>query len=158
MVWSAHWRSLGGSAPLGAIHWSAPHLVLRWRCLGPWRTLDAPESPRVGCNCGLVALEAARCRLDSKYLESTSHLIQCVSRSESLSTGKPTAITYEILPKQLTTTRASAPPLLASALEQLSLQSSRVISKTTSILFNTSRSASSRPESPSNPSDLKRGS
>ncbi len=56
------------------------------RCLGPWRTLDAPESPRVGCNCGLVALEAARCRLDSKYLESTSHLIQCVSRSDSLST------------------------------------------------------------------------
>ena len=61
--------------PSPCIHWSAPHLVLRWRCLGPWRTLDAPESPRVGCNCGLVALEAARCRLDSKYLESTSHLI-----------------------------------------------------------------------------------
>ena len=58
------------------------------RVLGPWRTLDAPESPRVGCNCGLVALgELARfqCRLDSKYLESTSHLIQCVSRSDSLS-------------------------------------------------------------------------
>ena len=86
------------------------------RVLGPWRTLDAPESPRVGCNCGLVALELARfqCRLDSKYLESTSHLIQCVSRSESLSTGKPTAITYQILPKQLTTTRASAPPWPAS--------------------------------------------
>ena len=99
------------------------------RVLGPWRTLDAPESPRVGCNCGLVALELARfqCRLDSKYLESTSHLIQCVSRSESLSTAKPTAITYQILPKQLTTARASAPPGLlarqARVVESLEQQS-----------------------------------
>ena len=36
-----------------------PARSLQPRCLGPWRTLDAPESPRVGCNCGLVALKAA---------------------------------------------------------------------------------------------------
>lgn len=135
------------------------------RVLGPWRTLDAPESPRVGCNCGLVALEQSFCSTSSFSsadwtLNTWSPLLISFSVCQEVSHCPQHHQTdcYYLVPDPTTTadycTSQRTPTSQRAGLEQLSLQS-RVISKTTSILFNTSRSASSRPESPSNPSDLR---